>query len=159
MTGITNGRTITLLNTDSGVSHDKTRETTDGYTYSFEEQNTQHPNNTQHPQNNASQNTAPSNVHVSTTENVTKYRKQSIKDQKKVTSVLEMARDLSEEKTELMEEGDREIDKMEKALNEKDNQIKGLIDDNAALRLQILELEDQLKTKEAIIEKIKNLTL
>ena len=42
------------------------------------------------------------------TESVTKYRRQSITAQKKVTSVLGFARQLSEEMTELMEEGDGE---------------------------------------------------
>ncbi len=87
-----------------------------------------------------------------------KVRRQSIKAQKKVTSVLKICLSLSEETTTVMEDGDREKDKMEKAVTELTQENKRLKDENSTLQSQVAKLERQLDEKNLIIMKIKTLT-
>ncbi len=136
--------------TDSG-QQDKSEELNDGYPYPLPTASSQSQHNT------STFSRSPEAVPIcdSTMDDESKkVRRQSIKAQKTVTSVLEIARRLSEEKTTVMEEGDREKDKMEKAVTELKQENKRLRDENST---QVAKLERQLNEKDLIIMKIKNI--
>ena len=141
--------------TDSGLQQDKSQEINDGYQYPLQTVSSQNHTLSRTPE------AVP--IYDSTEDDeCKKNRQQSIKTQKKVTLALEFAKNFSEEKTTVMEEGDREKDKMEKAVIERDTKLseltqenKRLKNENSTLELQVAKLEKQLNEKDLIIMKIK----